>query len=276
MKRMISVGLLLIFTLIVNSGIYSYMNYVPEFDKLSTFDPSRYYVTRQLQEFKIRPNGREWVLSSFRYYDGKGVLQREELYQIDNNGMAYYIAPNGNRIESWKVVDTNDLTDFLESWNVSEEIFDSQGRVTDRTAYSPHTDGTYDSIEVLHWHYCPGSTAGDKNTVCSYIRTMQLKVHPGEETFVFEGEEQIPVYETTGYEIMNYDKYGNELQVWVEDKSYIITDIFGFIQMIYEEHPLGGTLIRVDEYGRPLWLANYNLVDNTLSGYSIWTYEDIN
>ncbi len=163
----------------------------------------------------------------------------------------------------------------METWNVTQEEFDSQGRVTGRTAYFPQTDGTYDSSEILRWYYCPGSKAGDTNTVCSYTRTMRLKVHPGEETFIFEGEEQIPVYEVTGYEILNYDKFGSDHRVWIEHKCRIVTDLLGYIQMIYVTNPLGGTLIRVDEFGRPMWQANYNLVDKTLSDYSVWTYEEL-
>lgn len=276
MKRLVSAGILLLVTVCVLMGIHSYLNYVPEFEELTDFDPSRYHVTRQLQELKIKPNDRQWVLHSYRYYDGEGELQREELYEIDENGVAYYIAPNGNRIDSWRVADTNELTDHLESWNVIQEGFDSQGRITGRTASSPHTDGTYDSREILSWYYCPESKAEDTNTVCSYTRTMHLKVHPGEETFMYYGTDNIPIYEETGYEIMSYDKYGNDHQIWVEDPCRIITDAKGYVRMIYREVGSQGVLLRVDEFGRPVWLASYDLTDKTLTGYSIWTYEDLN
>lgn len=275
MKRLISAGILLLLTLCILVGIHSYLNYVPEFEALSTFDPSRYSVTRQLQTFKIKPNDRQWVLSSFRNYDGEGVLQREELYEIDENGVSYYIAPNGNRIDSYRVADSNDKTDLFENWNVTEEEYDTMGRITGRTAYDPHTDGTYDSREILDWYYCPESGVGDDNSLCAYVRTMHIKVHPGEETYIFTGSNNTPVYESTGYEIINYDKYGNGSQVWVEEPSYMITDLSGHLQMVYMEIYTWGTLIRVDEFGRPVWLASYDLTDNTLMGYSIWTYEEV-
>lgn len=274
MKQLISAGILLLFTLCILLGIHSYLNYVPEFEELSTFDPSRYPVSRQLQEFKIKPNDRQWFLSSFRYYDGEGVLEREELYEIDENGVSYYIAPNGNRIDSWQVPDTNELTDYLETWNVSEEQFDRQNRITVRTAYSPLADGAHGPREILHWYYCPGSNAGEANAICSYIRTMHLMIPPGEETFLF-GDDNRPIYEKTSYEIMTFDKYGNNCQVWIEGPCYLVTDLGGYLQMVFLKTYDWGTYIRVDELGRPVWQATYYLPDKTLLGYSLWTYEDL-
>lgn len=272
MKRWISAGLLLVVTLCILYGFHVHLNDMPELDELKEFDPSVYAPTHEVQTFRLKANDRDWVLNSVVNYSADGQVECETVYHIDENGQAYYIAPNGNRIDVPSMPD--DVTEFLSAWDVRAESHDGYGRVVSRTAYWLREDESSDIYELVDWNYCPDSTTDGNNSVCSFVRTMRIEVLPGEETFMFEGPDNTPVYESTAYEIQTYDKYGNTYNIWIERPCRIVTNRDGYLAMIIVDVPGVYYVYRVDEFGRQAWSATYSKEDMRLMSYTVYSYKE--
>ena len=265
MKKTVSAILVALLSCAMILGWRGWQNRAPALEDIRTLDLTQYPVTYKLQEFKLKPHDRQWTLKSFTVYDETGQVEREELYQLDEDGQSYYIAPNGNRIDARRR-NFQKLTGALSDWDISREEYDAAGRILSREAACPNM--SFDT-EILRWYYSPDQPEPDG--VCTFVRTMRIVVPPGEKTWLYDGR-----MESTGYEIDTYDKFGNETMVWIADDCYLKTDADGYLQMIVGSLGYGAWFYvqRVDDYGRPTWQARYGR-DGHLYGWSVWEYADL-
>ena len=254
-----------------------YRNAAPALEDIYTLDLSRYPVTYEIQEFRLKPHDRQWTLKSFTVYDKNGNVTTEQRFQLDEDGQSYYIASNGNRIDSLRMprLYFQNITEYLSGWDIVQESFDNAGRIVYREAAMLHSRELI-SRELIRWYYCTDQPErSDDSAICTFVRTMRIETPRDEPPQMFYGYEQEPRWESTAYEITSYDCFGNETTVWVDDDCYIKTDADGYPQM-FVVVPGGGLgyVERVDAYGRPLWQARYDKSGDLL-GWSVWEYQEL-
>lgn len=273
MKKTVSAILVALLSCALILGWRGWQNRAPALEDIRTLDPTQYPLTYELQTFKLRPHDRQWTLKTFTGYDENGEVEREEIYQLDEDGQSYYIAPNGDRIDVVRMprLGFQNITGFLSEWDINQEDFDDAGRIIYRDAASG------DLRELVQWYYRPDEPErSDDSAVCTLVRTMRVETPRDQEPWIFYGPEEEPRWESTCYEITTYDRSGNETIVsTMERDCYIKTDADGYLQMIVMDGVFfAKAVIRVDAYGRPLWRANYDR-DGNLAGWFVWEYEDL-
>ena len=274
MKKAIWAAVLAFVSCAIVLGWRWYQNLAPDLEDIYTFDPTRYETTYALQEFRLKPHDKQWVLKTITYYDENGAVQREENYQFDKNGQSYYIAPNGNRIDaenlSWESLANLYSPDV--SWGATYTEYDDAGRAIYREVHSYKASWETEMKWMYYCTDCPEMTGTD--ALSTVLTVMQTTLSPEEETWMRDLEGN-PLRESVSYSIYNFDVYGNGTELWLEDPCYVMTDIQGYLKAIVQQNPLGYTVLRVDQSGRPLWMASYSRKDRQLTGYTVWEYEEL-
>lgn len=250
-------------------------NSIPDFSDKDSFDPFRYELTHETQSFCLNPHDRHWRLSSFTSFSPDGTVISQQEYALDRDSGAYYLVDDQpcyiSRIPNAGYCN---FSQFLAQWDVEAEGFDQYGRVTDRKASHPRNKEHAETINYYYRTDQPGQRGDD--ALCTLVRTMETTVPDGEETWIYDADGE-PLYGSVSYEIQILDLYGNVTSLWVEGASCLITDSAGYLQMIVQTSVNGKNRLvtRVDEYGRPLWMAEYDWQDGSIVGYSVWEYEEL-
>lgn len=274
MKKAIWAAVLAFVSCAIVLGWRWYQNLAPDLENIFTVDPTRYETTYALQEFRLKPHDRQWVLKAITYYDENGTVQREENYQFDENGQSYYIAPNGNRIDaenlSWESLANLYRPDA--SWGTTYTEYDDAGRAIYREVHAYKASWETEMKWMYYRTDCPEMTGTD--ALSTVLTVMQTTLSPEEETWMRDLEGN-PLWESVSYSIYNFDVYGNATELWIQEPYYVMTDMQGYLKAIIKQDPIWYTILRVDQLGRPLWLASYSCKDRQLTGYTIWEYEEL-
>lgn len=251
-------------------------NRLPELEDISTFGASNYATTCQLQEFKVAPNDKQWTLDAIRYYTADGKLEKETIYQLDEYGRSYYLIPDGNRFYCANIMSNEELQksilNDLSDCDITEQQRDEYGRLTFRQGVDPLSpEITYSA----YWSYSPGQAESDlADALCSSVE-IHHGVAPDEEHALYLDGDLNRVTEFSSYDIRNYDRFGNEVQLWISEECYLQTDSNGYLQLIVMKWYSGYEVIRTDASGKPLWSAVYSREDLTLQHYTVWEYRTV-
>lgn len=265
MKKLLSIFIMAAVGIGLIFSWRAYQNQVPTLADMETFDPTRYddRLTYSLQEFKLKPCDQRWTLSKITYYDETGTIDREERYQLDETGRSYYIAPNGNQIYTVnKTSGIGAYTEYLSDWELVEDCYDDSGRPIYREGIAPFLSNEHDYVR---WYYrTDAQNAVGNDRVSALARTSRLLDPPRYE----------PIPEFVSYYIYTIDDYGNITDLLVGDLCYLKKDADGYLQMIVAKLSIGYYVLRVDSFGRPLWIVNY-YSDGTPWTKTVWEYKTL-
>ena len=274
MKRQLHALLLFVLSCAVLFAWKLYRCNAPDFEDMVQFDPSVYACTYALQSFKLKSHDRNWTLSSVAHYKADGEVEWETVYHLDEDGQAYYMN-NEDRIDVAHMPRKGfgDLADVDTELNVVEEEFDQFGRLVSRKEYNHDPRHT----TTTQLYYCTDSgDRSDDDAISTYVSSTNFKHKISEEPVMYVGREEEPAWESTSYNIINFDKYGNETGVWLGDeKCFLQTSIDGYLQTIIIDNVATYIVKRVDESGRPLWSAVYGKEDGILWEYTVWNYKEL-
>ena len=245
---------------------------LPDFEDMPSFDPSGYELKNELQTFKLKEHDRHWFLSSFVCYDEIGEIVSERQYALDEDGQAYYMNDeNRMDVSRFPRKGFNNLGEIYAEWGAVPEV-DEYGRTVYVVGDNPNTEELTFVMELYYRTDIEGMTGDD--SLCSYVQTLNLIYESRQDSHIIDKNGE-PVMEYHGYDITNFDMYGNETTVMLEGPCCMKTDAKGFLAMIIQKSSYAYKVIRVDECGRPQWSASYSADDGSLLGYNVWTYEAI-
>ena len=285
MKKLFAAILLIVVSTALMLGWRTVQNYAPDIPP-ETFDASRCKFSNAPQEIKLKPHNRDWILRAIRSYTADGILEDERFFQFDENGRPFYMygdtQVDGSALGYGSSKYDDDMTRFLETWDVQEERFDDFGRILYREGYQPRcSEGTH-IFEQVGYVYCPGEPASDvMDSLCVFTRTMGIRFDTPEDSIIEirdpETDERIGWrLEDTSYEIDNFDRYGNKVVLWIEsDGCCLLENADGYLKTVISNTSLGYMVHQVDPSGRPLWYAWYDKQDGSLIRYTIWEYEEL-
>lgn len=274
MKKFICAAAMILCSVVILLPLHIIQNRVPEFEDIFTLNPSRYPTTYRMQDFKLKANDRQWTLNSIHYYSADGEILRENYYHLDKSGQSYYVTSDGLHIKTPNLAwdEMSDVVDFCLDQNILNEKYDDFERIIYRESINPScpTERTF-----VHWYYRPeAQEQALSDELCTLTATFRTDSQE-DRSVIFYDADWNKVTGSTSYVIWNYDKYGNQIELWIQEDCYFKTDAKGYLQMIVLKWYNGYEVIRTDDSGKPLWSATYNRIDGSLTGYTVWRYKPV-
>lgn len=265
MKKLASIMLLIAISNTILFSWYKYQNDVPALTDIRVFDPSVYEPVNNLQTFKLKPNDRQWCLSSVVHYTGSGQIESEQIYYLDEDGQSYYLNNHKQvNVDRMSREGFRNLSDGLSDWGGIPKV-DKFGRPIFVEEDNPNVP-ELSCIKQLYYCLDNESLAEDE-AVCTYVYTSYYKKECEED------RNKMVIQQDCCYYIVNFDKYGNTISRFYEGACFMKTDAKGYLQMIISKNNILYYVTRVDEYGRPMWMATYDQNTGGLLSYTVWNYK---
>lgn len=225
----------------------------------STVDVTNLLYETDLVEICFAGNPQEWHLDSVTCYDGNGQFQSRVQYTLDENHVLWKEQDGGKQFYA-------DTYDSDEIWKVHEigvttPEYDGNGmlirQISRREDTTPDDDTLY--VEEIGESYSY-SMILDEYRLTSCVSWIASR---------YENENTLSLMEITALDSVGS---GTSFQVW--GAYYVEFDGNGYPQLFAQKHDSSYSVIKPDEYGRPLWIGWYDAEGN-LYEYYVYGYKMI-
>lgn len=224
---------------------------------VSTLNVTNYSYQTDVVAVRFAGNPQQWHLESITCYDSNGQYMFHDQYILDENN------------ELWKQLDDGtlypvDRYDSKEVWKEDEigttvPEYDKNGMLVSQTTHRPSNTRDDDSFYM--------DEIGKTYSYSMISNEYRLTAYVSWNSYRNEDENKLSLME-----IIALDSVGSGtcFQIW--EPFYVQFNTDGTPQFIAQHHNSSYSVVELDQYGRPVWIAWYDSEGN-LCEYYVYSYK---